>query len=176
VRQVSSRWSAGRSRASGSSPIEIAKHIDVSPHAAARIAYRHGARAELVQARIKRSSRERAVVCSCEPVLEAEIRHAVAVEHARDLCDVARRTRLGLGACGGMRCAQRAAAIVADERELSPGAAHAMAARFLVERWRSRLPALGDAQLVQEELHLQHVLLGSGLAADALDAARGERS
>ena len=82
--------------------------------------YRHGSRALRIEERIKSRPREAAVVCACEPVLEAEVRHAVAHEMARSVDDVSRRTRLGLGACGGMRCAARCGQIVAEERDLPP--------------------------------------------------------
>ena len=69
--------------------------------------------------RAARRPGERDVVCPCEPVLEAEVRHVVREELARTVDDVARRTRLGLGACGGMRCAARCGQIVAEERGLA---------------------------------------------------------
>ena len=55
----------------------------------------------------------------------------VAHELARTVDDVARRTRLGLGACGGMRCAARCGQIVAEERQLSPREGRTQAVRFL---------------------------------------------
>ena len=48
------------------------------------------------------------------------MRHAVRKELARTVDDVARRTRLGLGACGGMRCAARCGQIVAAGARSSP--------------------------------------------------------
>jgi glycerol-3-phosphate dehydrogenase len=48
---------------------------------------------------MQRRPSERNVACACEPVLEAEVRHVVRGELARTVDDVARRTRLGLGAC-----------------------------------------------------------------------------
>ena len=92
-----------------------------TPVAARRLVYRHGARATRDPRAARRGARARRdVVCACEPVLEAEVRHVVAHELARDVDDVARRTRLGLGACGGMRCAARCGQIVAEELGLAP--------------------------------------------------------
>src|SRR5690606_24043789 len=81
---------------------------------AARLEYRHGARSLRILQRMHRSPREAAVVCPCEPVTEAEIRHVIETELAHTVEDVARRTRLGFGACGGMRCAARCGRIVAE--------------------------------------------------------------
>ncbi len=136
-------------------PRELSEGFGVSPIAARRLATRHGSRAHNVLGRAKSHKDDLEVVCGCEPVLACEIRHAVREEGARDLDDVARRTRLGWGSCGGMRCAHRAAEIVCEERKLSqndPQNAPTIAARFLVERYRSRLPAMRPADLAQEEL------------------------
>src|SRR5262249_34435076 len=86
------------------------------------LVYRHGSRSARILARLAKSPRERSVVCACEPVLEAEVRHAVQGEMARTVDDVARRTRLGLGPCGGMRCAARCGQIVAEGQGHPPGA------------------------------------------------------
>jgi glycerol-3-phosphate dehydrogenase len=151
--------------------LAIADRLKIGEPAARRLVYRHGARVHRVESRIARDRAERAVVCPCEPVLEAEVRHAVSVEGARDVSDVARRTRLGLGTCGGMRCAHRAAQIVSEERHLSPSAAHAMAAQFLVERFRARSVALDGAQVRQEELALARLWDG-GLGPGATRSGR----
>jgi glycerol-3-phosphate dehydrogenase len=149
----------------------LAERFDVPEVAVRRLVYRHGTRADAVLARISARPEERAVVCPCEPVLECEVRHACRHEDARTLADVTRRTRLGMGACGAMRCAHRAAVIVAEEHGLPPSRAHAMAARLLVDRFRSRAVALDGAALLQEEVLIAHAV-GSGLGAD--DAAGEE--
>lgn len=60
-----------------------------------------------------------------------------------------------------MRCAHRCAQIVAAERHLPPRAAHAMAAEFLLQRFRARAPALFGAQVRAEELSVaRHAALG----------------
>ena len=130
----------------------FAERLAIPEASARRLVLRHGARAIDLGARIAKRRIEASVVCACEPVMEAEIRHAVHLEHARDVCDVGRRTGLGHGPCGGMRCAHRAAEIVRIERALPPSEAHAMTRRFLAERWSARAPALDATTLAQEEL------------------------
>ena len=129
----------------------------ITPVGARRLLYRHGTRALRVLERTARRPSERDVVCPCEPVLEAEVRHAVTVEMACTVDDVARRTRLGLGACGGMRCAARCGQIVAEELSLAPAEGRAMARGFLERQARARMVALGPAQAQQEALTLAHV-------------------
>jgi glycerol-3-phosphate dehydrogenase len=147
---------------------DLAERFRLAEPAARRLASRHGARATEIVLRCTRNRYERAIVCPCEPGLEAEVRYAVRVEGARDVSDVARRTRLGLGPCGGMRCAHRAAQIIAQERLLSPSRAHVMAAQFLIERFRSRVVALDGVQVRQEELALaRYVGAGLGRAVES---------
>jgi glycerol-3-phosphate dehydrogenase len=129
-----------------------------------RLEYRHGGRALHVIERMKNEPRERAVVCACEPVTEAEIRHVVAHEWARTVDDVARRTRLGLGACGGLRCAARCGVIVAEMTEQSPAAARRLALDFLRTAARRRMPVLGPEQAVQEALQYASVQASLGFS------------
>ena len=76
---------------------------------------RHGERAGAIAERVMRSPREGAIVCPCRTVIEAEVRHAHHEELARDLSALSRRTELGTGACAGVRCAHRAAAVLFEE-------------------------------------------------------------
>ena len=84
---------------------------------ATRLEYRHGSRSLRILERMRRDPREAAVACVCEPVTVAEIRYVIDQELASNVEDVSRRTRLGLGACGGMRCAARCGRIVATPRQ-----------------------------------------------------------
>ena len=143
--------------------LALAERNELSPVAARRIVFRHGARAEHVLANVRRDPHAREVVCACEPVLAAEVRHAVRAEHARTVDDVARRTRLGLGACGGMRCAVRCGQIVAEERELSPREGLAQARAFLERQAKMRVAALGPDQARQEATALAEMRSAIGL-------------
>ncbi|HWO10651.1 MAG TPA: glycerol-3-phosphate dehydrogenase/oxidase [Polyangiaceae bacterium] len=138
-------------------PIALAADARIEPIAGARLEYRHGARALRVVERIGRNPRERAVLCPCEPVLEAEVRYVVAHEWAQTVDDVSRRTRLGLGACGGMRCAARCGAIVAEMTGRSPLDGQRMALDFLESAARRRLGAVGPLQARQEALALASI-------------------
>ena len=138
-------------------PGALSAQYPVPVYAARRLVYRHGGMADDVLSRILKDPEERAVVCQCEPVLECEVRHVCRVEKARTLDDVSRRTRLGLGACGGMRCAHRAAQIVGQELGYGPRTVHRMARDLLVDRWQSRVVALDGQQVPQEELLLSRL-------------------
>ncbi|WP_394828385.1 FAD-dependent oxidoreductase [Pendulispora albinea] len=144
--------------------LALSEQHELTPVAARRLVYRHGSRVKRILQRMARRPRERAIVCACEPVFEAEIRHVLEEEMARSVDDVARRTRLGLGACGGMRCAARCGQIVADELGLSPHEGIEQARRFLETRAKARIVAMGPGQARQEALALAHhrAMLGVG--------------
>jgi glycerol-3-phosphate dehydrogenase len=135
-------------------PLSLIDKTGLDPIAAVRLEYRHGSRALRVVSRIREFSREARVVCECEPVTEAEIRYVVEHELAFTVDDVSRRTRLGLGACGGMRCAARCGQIVAEQTGQSPAEGRRLALRFLSGAAKRRLPVIGPEQARQEALAL----------------------
>jgi glycerol-3-phosphate dehydrogenase len=135
----------------------LAERLGIDAVAAARLVYRHGARSEVIAERIAERPEESVVVCACEPVIEAEVRHVIRHEWAATVDDVARRTRLGLGACGGMRCAARCGQIVAEERRLAPRDGARQALRFLARQACTRAVAAGPAQAQQEALLLSAI-------------------
>lgn len=151
----------------------LGERFGVPELAARRLVYRHGTRAELVLARTSDRPSDRQVLCPCEPVLACEVRHVCQHEHARTLSDVARRTRLGMGPCGAMRCAHGAAQIVAAERDLPPRVAHDMTRDFLTERYLSRLPGLDGVQVRQEELLAARYQAAGGLRGDRGEGGDG---
>lgn len=137
--------------------IELASSMQIDPVAARRLVFRHGSRSLRIAERVKERPREASVVCACEPVIEAEVRHVVRTEWARSVADVSRRTRLGQGACGGMRCAARCGQIVAQELDLPPREGLAQAMSFLARQAKTRAVALGPEQARQEALTLAAV-------------------
>jgi glycerol-3-phosphate dehydrogenase len=146
--------------------VALGAQYGITPVAARRLVYRHGQRAVAILERTRARPADRDVACVCEPVLEAEVRHAVRHELARTVGDVARRTRLGLGACGGMRCAARCAQIVGQELELPPDESRALARDFLVRQARTRVVALGPDQARQEALANAHLRASLGEGPD----------
>jgi glycerol-3-phosphate dehydrogenase len=155
---------------------ELARRGGISATAATRLHYRHGSRAARIIERMVSDPREAALVCVCEPVTEAEIRYVTEHELARSVDDVSRRTRLGLGSCGGMRCAGRCGSIVADLTARSAEEGHEMAREFLRTARARRLPALGPTQAQQEALVLAATRseLGCGVEGETAGASCAE--
>ena len=94
----------------------------------------------------------RAVACSCEGVTFAELAFSLREEFAESLADLRRRCRLAMGVCQGTRCAGPAAALLADERQLSSDAALADLTALLDERWKGNRAVLAGEGLAQAEL------------------------
>jgi glycerol-3-phosphate dehydrogenase len=147
-------------------PLSLLEMVRIDPIAAIRLEYRHGSRALRIVSRIREFPREARVICECEPVTEAEIRYVVENELAFTVDDVSRRTRLGLGACGGMRCAARCGQIVAEQTGRSPSEGRRMALRFLTSGAKRRLPVIGPEQARQEALALAALGAELGRALD----------
>jgi glycerol-3-phosphate dehydrogenase len=137
---------------------------------ATRLEYRHGSRSLRILERMRRDPREAAVLCACEPVTVAEVRYVIDQELATDVEDVSRRTRLGLGACGGMRCAVRCGRIVADATGKSPSQGLSMALGFLNAAARRRSAAIGGVQARSEALALASLRAELGPIADEATA------
>ena len=147
--------------------VKLASKLDMEAVAGRRLVYRHGARAKRIAERIARRPSEARTVCVCEPVVEAEVRHVLNTEFARTVADVSRRTRLGLGACGGMRCAARCGTIVAEECGMAPIDGMRQALSFLMRQARTRVCALGPEQARQEALHIASVRSQMGISGRA---------
>ncbi len=137
--------------------------------AAARLAFRHGVRARSVlEAGDDAQARGRRIVCACEPVLDAELRHVARAEGLRKLSDCTLRVRLGVGACQGAGCAATAAGVLAEELGWDAARAVREVAEFAASRWRAVAPVLAGAQVGAMELH-RHVNFGMlGLAEEIL--------
>jgi glycerol-3-phosphate dehydrogenase len=129
---------------------QLSRRFGVGTAAALRLGFRHGARAPRVLEAAPEATR---TVCACEPVLEAELRHAARSEGLRKLADCPLRLRLGNGACQGASCAAFAAQVLADELGWHGARAVREVAELAAARWHDVAPALSGTQVAQMELH-----------------------
>jgi len=115
---------------------------------------KYGCRIEQVLDPVFKDPRLRAIVCECKGVIAAEVKYAVEVESARTLEDVMRRTSLGRGSCGGVRCGLKAAMIIGDILGWNYKKIEESAKRFIEGRWRRRkVVAIDEAQIKREFLN-----------------------
>ncbi len=145
----------------------LAERFGVPVPAAQRLVDRHGAIAERILERVARNPSEKRAICPCEPVLLAEVRHVCEHEFVRTLADLSRRTRLGMGACGGMHCALPAAMACGEVLGWSAARVRREAASLLAARYRAALPALQGDQVAQWWLHAA-AQRSAGLEAEPL--------
>jgi glycerol-3-phosphate dehydrogenase len=147
----------------------LATRFRVGLAPAARLAFRHGARARgVLEAGDDAHARGRRIVCACEPVLDAELRHVARSEGLRRLTDCTLRVRLGVGPCQGAGCAASAACVLAEELGWDAARAVREVAELAAARWRAVAPVLAGAQVAAMELH-RHVNFGMlGLAEEIL--------
>ena len=132
--------------------ISLSKEYNVSQHALERMRIRRGTEIREILNLLREHPEWRSSVCTCEPVIEAEIRYAIRNEFPHSLNDLRRRLRLGTGPCQGTFCTFKAAAILAEELELNGEDYQLEIIDFLAERWKGKRPPMRGEQLAQEEL------------------------
>ena len=97
---------------------------------------RHGARAEKIQSKDKYDD---SLVCECEGVSIAEVNYAIETLDARNITNLRRRTRLGMGTCQGELCACRAAGLLSKANGCARESVTDLAG-FMNERWKGMFP------------------------------------
>lgn len=148
----------------------LAEKYKVRVAAVNRLASRHGTLAGYILETYGDSATCRSEVCTCEPVLEAEIRYAIREEWARSLDDIRRRTRMGMGPCQGCGCIGKVAAILGEELGLSAAEVALERQRFLAERWKGKRALLDLKQAAQEEITFMVYFAGQEDLAAPLNA------
>ena len=131
---------------------EVAGNFGLPLPVAQRLVSRHGARVEALLGDAEPQDRT-AVLCECEPVTRAELRHVVRNEHVERLEDLYRRVRCTGGACLGMRCAWPAARILGEEKGWPARRVADEVGDFLDARWQQRPSVIRGATAAQEQLY-----------------------
>jgi len=151
---------------------EVAGNFGLPLPVAQRLVARHGARAEALLGDAEPEDR-RAVLCECEPVTRAELRHVVRSESVERLEDLYRRVRCTGGACLGMRCAWPAARLLGEERGWTARQVAGEVRDFLDARWLQRPSVVRGATAAQEQLY-RGAVYALGEVADPPPAGAGE--
>jgi glycerol-3-phosphate dehydrogenase len=121
----------------------------------------------------EREGRQGQLICECELVHRDQIEQFVRETGTRDLDDLRRGLRLGMGPCQGGFCIYRAAALLYEAAGAPVEEANHALHTFLVERWKGIRPVLWGDQLRQTLLDLW--IFDGLLAVDRLPTD-GERS
>jgi len=93
------------------------------------------------------------IVCECEHVTRAEIEYAVKEFGVRNISDLRRHTRIGMGTCQGSFCIKKVAEVLAEVLGVEPDG---LVQEYLQERWKGMTPVLwGDT--LREAEYMQKV-------------------
>lgn len=113
--------------------------------------YRHGQRVHNFLTRDKKNYR---LICECEMVTEGEVEYALKKLNVRDIVDLRRRTRVGMGPCQGELCAYRSAGLFQEYGSATAVESQKLLRDFLEERWKGIKPVLwGDTLRESEFTH-----------------------
>jgi len=132
--------------------VALSKEYGVHMHALERMRARRGTEIVKILELTRDHPEWKTTICTCEPIIEAEIRYAIREEFPQTLNDLRRRLRLGTGPCQGTFCTYKAAGILADELDLSGDDFLVDILDFRAERWKGIRPSMRGEQLAQEEL------------------------
>lgn len=130
-------------------PLKFSNVHEISELAAKRLVARHGDVAE----KILGEKNKDCLLCLCEPVLEAEARYVFQNEWCENLSDLARRTKFGIGPCGGAFCLHRGLETLCEEKKRGAKELNNDLKSFLNEQWHWKKPIVEGAETVQEELN-----------------------
>jgi glycerol-3-phosphate dehydrogenase len=92
------------------------------------------------------------LICECELIGRERLEETIRTEGTRNLDDLRRRLRLGMGPCQGGFCMYRATGILHGVDRLDGAEASMSLVRFLQERWKGMWPILYGDQLRQARL------------------------
>jgi glycerol-3-phosphate dehydrogenase len=95
---------------------------------------------------------EEQLICECELIGRERLEETIRTEGTKNLDDLRRRLRLGMGPCQGGFCMYRATGILHGVDRLDGAAASTSLVTFLQERWKGVWPILYGDQLRQARL------------------------
>ena len=130
----------------------LSVEFGVAMHALERMRARRGTEILKILELTKDHPEWKTTICTCEPIIEAEMRYAIREEFPQTLNDLRRRLRLGTGPCQGTFCTYKAASILAEELDLEGDDFLVDILDFRAERWKGIRPSMRGEQLAQEEL------------------------
>ncbi len=132
--------------------LALAEKYAVSQHTVERMRARRGTETEQVLELTRDHPSWKSTICTCEPVIEAELRYSIRNEFPQTINDLRRRLRVGTGPCQGTFCTFKVAGILAEENNLDAPSAYLEVLSYLAERWKGKRPPMRGEQLAQEEL------------------------
>lgn len=154
----------------GSEPTANESSHDVLGEADLAAINRHGNNAKNIEAN---DPETRALVCECEQVSVGEVNYAMDKLHVKNLINLRRRTRMGMGTCQGQLCSCRAAGVMCRKLQ-QPEKVKADLADFVNERWKGTHPVAWGSALQEGQLTsmIYEGLLGLNAHSEGKEDAR----
>lgn len=112
------------------------------------VVHRHGDMAQEINGD---SLKDKTLVCECEGVSVAEVKYAIEKLGIKNIEDLRRRTRVGMGTCQGELCTCRAARLMRDFQVADTPEAEKDLTSFLNERWKGVFPIAWGESLRESE-------------------------
>ena len=91
------------------------------------------------------------MLCECEHVSVGEMKYAINNLDVKNLTNLRRRTRMGMGSCQGKLCACRAASLMCSAGASAQDARTDLAL-FMNERWKGMRPVAWGSTLSEAQL------------------------
>lgn len=142
--------------------LEESRRTGMDPLTVKRLMYRHGYNALEILENARKNPELAQTLCECEQVIAAEVDYCVREEWAKNLSDVRRRTRLGMGPCQSCRCAANAALFMGSLLKWPKEQVEAETAKYVNARFKGNLPVLYGEQAKQEEYARALVMMAGG--------------
>lgn len=136
--------------------------------------YRHGRRVLNI---LKKDKRNYRILCECEMVTEGEVEYAIKNLNVKDIVDLRRRTRIGMGPCQGELCAYRCAGLFNIYGDVTGIDSVTLLRDFLEERWKGIKPVLWGDGLRESEFTywIYEGLFGLSQIETAVKKSKGDK-
>lgn len=119
-----------------------------------RYILRYGEDGLNIQKYLKQYPEKGIILCECEDVSFAEVEQVVSWEHTKNLDDLRRRARVGMGTCQGLYCSFRSLGAAWNTLKKKPQPPLKQLILFLENRFKGHKNLLWESQLKECELTL----------------------
>lgn len=130
---------------------EIASSYNIPIYILSRMYKRQGENILKVISLLENDTKMKNVICSCESILEAELRYSIREEMSVTLNDLRRRLRLGMGQCQGTMCNLKSLFILGEEKGYDYKTIMGFRKEFIENRWKGKKDVFKGYSVLQEE-------------------------
>lgn len=115
---------------------------------------RYGEKGLQIQEYIKQNSEKEIILCECEDVSFAEVEEVASWESTKNMDDLRRKTRIGMGTCQGLYCSFRSLGTAWINLKKKPEHPLKQLTNFLENRYKGQRYLFWESQIKESELTL----------------------